>query len=95
MPARPGCTHLSTYLAAKLGPEHITVNAMAPGPFPSDMMTRTGVFDELTRGVLLARAGAPHDAAGAALFLASRAGAYVSGVVLALDGGRLANAQSS
>jgi len=93
--SKAGLHHLSTYLAAKLGPEHITVNAIAPGPFPSEMMARTGQLDALTRGVPVGRPGAAHDAAGTALFLASRAGAYVNGVILPLDGGLLAAGHSS
>jgi NAD(P)-dependent dehydrogenase (short-subunit alcohol dehydrogenase family) len=81
--------HLTRSLAKSLGPHNITVNAIAPGPFPSRMHD-TG--SQATQGAIaahipLGRAGEPEDAQGAAIFLASRAGAYVNGHVLPLDGG--------
>ncbi len=82
---------LTRHLAARLGREHITVNAIAPGPFESKMMafalddpdTRAGI----ERGVPLGRIGSPEDVAGTAIFLASRAGAYLTGAIIPVDGG--------
>jgi NAD(P)-dependent dehydrogenase (short-subunit alcohol dehydrogenase family) len=81
--------HLTRSLAKALGKDHITANAIAPGPFPSNMHDTTS---EATRRSIdsyipLRRAGTAQDAQGAVLFLASRAGAYVNGHVLPLDGG--------
>ena len=87
--AKAGLHHLTRVLARKLAPEHITVNAIAPGPFESQMMKATlDRFGEMIkkqnpRG----RIGEPEDMAGAAIFLASRAAAYVTGAVLPVDGG--------
>ena len=80
---------LTRVLAKRLGPEHITVNAIAPGPFESNMMASTlaAYGDEIAQSSPLGRIGSPDDMAGAALFLASRAGAFVTGAVLPLDGG--------
>jgi NAD(P)-dependent dehydrogenase (short-subunit alcohol dehydrogenase family) len=76
-------------LAKKLAPRHITVNALAPGPFESKMMAETlRRFGDLIRASCpLGRIGTPEDVAGAAIYLASRAGAYVTGAVLPIDGG--------
>ncbi len=81
--------HLTRVLAKKLAPSHITVNAVAPGPFESKMMEQTlEAFGELiVSAVPLKRIGTPEDMAGIALFLASRAGAYVTGTVIPVDGG--------
>jgi len=82
---------LTRHLAKRLAPEHITVNAIAPGPFESRMMAWALDDPErreaIEQGVPLARIGRPDDVAGLTLFLASRAGAYVTGVVIPLDGG--------
>jgi NAD(P)-dependent dehydrogenase (short-subunit alcohol dehydrogenase family) len=83
--------HLSGMLAGLLGPRHVTVNVIAPGPFPARMMQRSGRLEKLVATVPLGRAGSDEDAAGTALFLCARAGAFVNGVVLPLDGGRLTN----
>jgi NAD(P)-dependent dehydrogenase (short-subunit alcohol dehydrogenase family) len=81
--------HLTRMLAVHLGPRGIAVNALALGPFESRMMQRTleehrGEFE---RACPLGRIGVPSDVAGAAIFLASRAAAWVNGAVLPVDGG--------
>lgn len=80
---------LTRVLARELGPQHVTVNAVAPGPFPSTMMAAT--LDELGEAIAAAaplrRIGRDDDMAGVAVFLASRAGAYLTGAVIPVDGG--------
>lgn len=88
--ASKGAIHwLTRSLAKKLGPQHITVNAIAPGFFESDM---TVITDDAMRAMVESmvprgRTGTPEDMAGAAIYLASRAGAYVTGSVLPVEGG--------
>jgi len=79
---------LTRHLAKRLAPL-VTVNAIAPGPFESKMMAATlaAFGDEIAKSAPLKRIGRPDDMAGAAIFLASRAGAYVTGAVLPVDGG--------
>ena len=81
--------HMSRVLARKLAPKRITVNAVAPGPFQSRMMKATleAAGDAMSKLVPLGRIGNPDDMAGIAIYLASRAGAYVNGVTIAVDGG--------
>jgi len=82
---------LTRHLAKRLAAEHITVNAIAPGPFESKMMAWALEDPELRSRieseVPLGRIGRPDDVAGLTLFLASRAGAYMTGTVIPLDGG--------
>ena len=81
--------HLTRVLAKELGPRHITVNAVAPGPFESKMMAETlrNFGDAIAASSPLGRIGRPDDMAGVAIYLASRAGAYVTGAVIPVDGG--------
>ena len=81
--------HMTKVLARKLAPRHITVNAIAPGPFESKMMAATlEVFgDAIAAQNPMGRIGEPDDIAGAAIYLASRATAWVTGVILPVDGG--------
>jgi NAD(P)-dependent dehydrogenase (short-subunit alcohol dehydrogenase family) len=87
--SKAGLHHLTRVLARELGPRGITVNAIAPGPFESKMMAETlrRFGDEIAAAAPLGRIGRPDDMAGAARYLASRAGAYVTGAVLPVDGG--------
>ena len=80
---------LTRHLARQLGPRNITVNAVAPGPFESKMMAATlrDFRDTIERSSPLGRIGRPDDMAGVAIYLASRAGAYVTGAVIPVDGG--------
>ena len=81
--------HMTAVLARKLAPRFITVNAVAPGPFQSRMMKATleRLGDAVAEMVPLRRIGTPEDMAGIAIFLASRAGAYVDAAVIPVDGG--------
>jgi NAD(P)-dependent dehydrogenase (short-subunit alcohol dehydrogenase family) len=80
--------HLTRTLARRLAPR-ITVNAVAPGPFESKMMADTlaRFKDAIVAACPLGRIGEPADMAGVVIYLASRAGAYVTGSVLTVDGG--------
>jgi len=83
--------HITRFLSNELAPKHITVNAIAPGPFPSGM-TAFFTQDEkltsaVTRGVPLGRLGRREDFAGLILCLCGISGAYISGAVIPLDGG--------
>ena len=79
---------LTRHLAKRLAPT-ITVNAVAPGPFESKMMAATleAFGDQIAAGAPLKRIGRPDDMAGVAIFLASRAGAYITGAIIPVDGG--------
>ena len=81
--------HMTRVLAKRLAAEGITVNAVAPGPFESRMMhaTMEQFRDTIVQSCPLGRIGEPEDMAGIAIYLASRAGAYVTGTVIPVDGG--------
>ena len=81
--------HMTRVLARTLASRGITVNAVAPGPFESKMMAATleRFKDAIVAGCPLGRIGEPEDMAGIAIYLASRAGAYVTGAVIPVDGG--------
>jgi NAD(P)-dependent dehydrogenase (short-subunit alcohol dehydrogenase family) len=87
--SKAGLHHLTRVLARELGPRHITVNAVAPGPFESKMMAATleTFGDAIADMAPLRRIGRPDDMAGVAVYLASRAASYVTGAVIPVDGG--------
>jgi 2-deoxy-D-gluconate 3-dehydrogenase len=91
--------HLTRFMAAHLTKERILFNAIAPGPFPTWMLS-TGVgfggetdnvdWDTVGQRNPSGRVGTPQDIAGLAIFLSSRAGEYVIGQTIACDGGSVA-----
>ena len=95
-PSKAAVHHLTRVMAAHLVKENILVNAIAPGPFPTYMLS-TGVggrgdventdWDSVGKGNPRGRVGTPQDIAGIAIFLSSRAGAFTVGDVIVCDGG--------
>jgi len=91
--------HLTRFMAAHLTKERILFNAIAPGPFPTWMLS-TGVgfggatenvdWDRVGQRNPSGRVGTPQDIAGLAIFLCSRAGEFVVGQTIACDGGSVA-----
>ncbi len=88
-PSKAAVHHLTRTLAAHLAARHITVNAIAPGLFPSHMTAQImdTMGDKIVQGTPLKRPGRPEDMAGVAIYLASRAASFVTGVVIPVDGG--------
>ena len=98
-PSKAALHHLARVLAASLVRENIIVNAIAPGPFPTWMLS-TGVggggdididWSEVGNSNPRGRVGTPEDIAGLAIFLSSRAGAYTVGQTITCDGGVVAS----
>ena len=95
-PSKAAIHAMTRQLASEFAPQHIIVNAIAPGPFPTWMLS-TGVggggdventdWDSLARTNPRGRVGTPEDIAGLAIFLASRAGAFTVGEIITCDGG--------
>ncbi len=88
-PSKAAIHQMTRVLAANLGESWITVNAIAPGPFESKMMATRLAED--AEGIAarspLNRIGRPDDIAGGVVFLSSRAGAYLTGAIVPIDGG--------
>ena len=87
--------HLTRLFSNELAPRHVTVNAIAPGPFPSRMMAFATDEQEkreaLAKNVPLGRIGEADDVVGTVIWLCSRAGAYITGAIIPLDGGMSAS----
>lgn len=85
--------HLGRNLAIELGPRHISVNSICPGFFPTKManglLEMSGGADSFARANPLLRLGHPEDIAGIIVYLSSRAGSYINGEAIALDGGAM------
>jgi NAD(P)-dependent dehydrogenase (short-subunit alcohol dehydrogenase family) len=93
--SKAGLHHMSRVLASHLGKRSITSNTLACGPFQSKMMKATleKFGDKIASGVPLGRIGSPEDVAGACIWLGSRAGAWVNGATIALDGGSVVSSK--
>lgn len=86
--SKAGLIHLTRRMAMRLAQDNIAVSAIAPGAFPSEMNRNARDHGEaLSEHIPARRIGTPDDIAGAAIFLASRAGDYVMGATLVVDGG--------
>jgi len=86
--SKAGLIHLTKRLALRLAQDNIVVNGIAPGPFPSEMNKEARDHgDEVGHRVPAGRIGTTEDMAGAAIYLASRAGDYVVGETIVVDGG--------
>jgi NAD(P)-dependent dehydrogenase (short-subunit alcohol dehydrogenase family) len=89
-PAKAAVHHLTSTLAKKLVQEGVTVNAIAPGLFPSKMtafMTPGGDDSGVSQVIPMGRQGRPSDIVGTVIYLASQAGAYTTGATIKVDGG--------
>jgi len=93
--SKAALTHLGKHLAFRLASENINVNNLACGAFESKMMAQTlkSFKNEIIRGIPRGRIGEPEDVGGVCIFLSSRAGAWITGATIAVDGGALVAAK--
>jgi NAD(P)-dependent dehydrogenase (short-subunit alcohol dehydrogenase family) len=91
MPAKAGAAHLVRQVALELAEFNITVNAIAPGAFATNIgggrLKSAEVASTVSKGIPLGRVADPRDVQGLALFLASRAASFVTGAEIPIDGG--------
>lgn len=92
--SKSGVIHLTKHLATDLARDHINVNAIAPGFFPSNMTKAISendkMYEQTVAMIPRRRAGQPEDIAGTAIYLTSQAGSWVTGHTIVLDGGMIA-----
>ena len=92
-PSKAAVNQMTRMLASEFAAKHICVNAIAPGLFPSKMtdfmMPDDNAAAAIGKNIPLGRVGSEADMQGLALFLASRAGDYITGTVIPIDGGEL------
>ena len=91
-PASKAAVHqLTRVLANRLANRNININAIAPGPFQSNMMAHTleEYGEEIKSSVPRGRIGIPEDMAGTSIFLCSKASSYITGTIIPVDGGSL------
>lgn len=91
--SKAAAIHLTRNLAVELGPRNIRVNSISPGFFPSKManglISLTGGLDTLSARNPSKRLGKPEDIAGLVVYLSSRAGSYINGANIVVDGGEV------
>jgi NAD(P)-dependent dehydrogenase (short-subunit alcohol dehydrogenase family) len=86
--SKAGLIHLTRRMSLRLAKDNIVVSGIAPGPFASEMNKQARDHgDEVAQRVPVGRIGTDEDMAGAAIYLASRAGDYVVGETIVVDGG--------
>ena len=86
--SKAGLIHMTKRMALRLAKDNIIVSAIAPGAFASEMnKVARDHGDAIAAAIPSGRIGTPEDMAGAAIFLASRAGDYVVGSTIIVDGG--------
>ena len=91
-PASKAAIHqLTRVLANRLAHRNININAIAPGPFQSNMMAHSlkEYGEQIKNSVPRGRIGVPEDMAGTAIFLCSKASSYITGSIIPVDGGSL------
>jgi len=91
--SKAALAQLARNLAVEWGPHHVRANAIAPGlirtPLAHDLLTDAAFMVRRLQATPLRRVGEPHEVAGLAVLLASRAGAFITGQTLVVDGGTL------
>lgn len=93
--SKAAVNHLTKIMAGRLAERNITVNAILPGVFPSSMsdplLAGEGAKETVIGHTPLRRLGMAEDIAGVSLFLVSKAGNYMTGTLIPVDGGKLIN----